>query len=76
MYGALSCPTDWILRYTKTTFTFYINNDINGLSVLSLNIQNIFSRFDTFYPVIKKLNKENLFFLSFVCKNVGLMKMI
>ena len=44
----------------------YLRNNINGFSVLSLNIQNIFSKFDTFYPVIKKLNGENLFF-SAIC---------
>ena len=44
----------------------YLKNNINGFSVLSLNIQNIFSKFDTFYPVIKKLNAENLFF-SAIC---------
>ena len=54
----------------------YLRNNMNGFSVLSLNIQNIFSKFDTFYPVIKKLNGENLFLVPFVCKNVGLMKMM
>ena len=43
-----------------------LRNNINGFSVLSLNIQNIFSEFDTFCPVIKKLNGENLFF-SAIC---------
>ena len=54
----------------------YLRNNINGFSVLSLNIQNIFSKFDTFYPVIKKLNEENLFLVPFVCKNVGWMKVM
>ena len=44
--------------------------------MLSLNIQNIFSTFNTFYPATKKYNEENLFLAPFVCKNVGLMKMM
>ena len=44
----------------------YLRNNIYGFSVLSLNIQNIFSKFDTFFPVIKKLNGENLSF-SVIC---------
>ncbi len=51
-----------------------LRNNINGFSVLSLNIQNIFSEFDTFCPVIKKLNGETSFLVPFVCQNVGLMK--
>ena len=54
----------------------YLRNNINGFSVLSLNIQTIFSKFDTLYPVIKKLNGQNLFFSAIFCKNVGLMKMM
>ncbi len=46
-----------------------LRNNINGFSVLSLNIKNMFSKFDTFYPVIKTLNGENLFLVSFVYKN-------
>ena len=43
----------------------YLRNNINGFSILSLNIQNIFSKFDTFYTVIKKLNGENFFLVPF-----------
>ena len=41
----------------------YLRKNIHGFSVglLSLKIQNIFFKFDTFYPVINKLNGENLF---------------
>ena len=46
----------------------YLRNNINGFSVLSLKIQNIFSKFE--------LMKKTSFLVPFVCKNVGWMKVM
>ena len=44
----------------------YLANHKNELSVLSLNILNVFSKFDVLFPITNQLHEENLYFAAII----------
>ena len=52
----------------------YLANHKNEFSVLSLNIPNIFSKFDVLFPIINQLHEENLDFGAICLQDISLIQ--